>query len=168
MAASILANNLKLNWLGLSLLSVCLFSSCLASLWTELERINDLQEWRRIVSEHQVIEYYHRDADARMTVFAPVDDVFLRWPELRSLTEKESLSHISDVRIPEIGFGQKWPESNGSMIIRSTVGSGRVYVVQKENNPGNFSYFANNGRLCNHVSSSWQIVSGNQYMYKIF
>uniref|UniRef100_A0A183D765 Astacin domain-containing protein n=1 Tax=Gongylonema pulchrum TaxID=637853 RepID=A0A183D765_9BILA len=52
-------------------------------------------------------------------------------------------------------------------LIRSTVSSGYMYITQFINNPGNYSYFANNGMLCNHASNEWGIISGEQYLYKI-
>lgn len=36
------------------------------------------------------------DSNARITVFAPVNDVFLYNPDLRALTQKETLSHIGE------------------------------------------------------------------------
>lgn len=34
------------------------------------------------------------DVNARITVFAPVNDVFLYNPDLRAMSQKETLSHI--------------------------------------------------------------------------
>lgn len=34
------------------------------------------------------------DSNARITVFAPVNDVFLYNPDLRAMDQKETLSHI--------------------------------------------------------------------------
>lgn len=35
-----------------------------------------------------------KDSNARITVFAPVDDVFTYNPDIRALDQKETLSHI--------------------------------------------------------------------------
>lgn len=34
------------------------------------------------------------DSNARITVFAPVDGVFLYNPDIRAMTQKDTLSHI--------------------------------------------------------------------------
>lgn len=37
------------------------------------------------------------DSNARITVFAPVNDVFLYNPDLRAMDQKETLSHIGKI-----------------------------------------------------------------------
>uniref|UniRef100_A0A914RK90 Fasciclin-1 n=1 Tax=Parascaris equorum TaxID=6256 RepID=A0A914RK90_PAREQ len=131
-----------------------------ADLWVESERISDLQQWRALCGRYTVAQAYMEDSNARITVFAPVDDVFTYNPNLRAIDQKETLSHI----VYEIGEGKKWEKQT---LIRSTINSGYIYITQFENNPGNFSYFANNGMLCNHASNQWGMISGEQYLYKI-
>ncbi|MFH4976126.1 hypothetical protein AB6A40_002835 [Gnathostoma spinigerum] len=143
---------------------VCIIRTAVADLWTETERISDLQQWRSLCGRYAVAEAYMRDTNARITVFAPVDDVFTYNPEMRAIDQKETLSHIADTQVSEISKGERWPHQ---LLIRSTVNSGYIYITQFENNPRNFSYFANNGMLCNHASNQWAFVSGEQYLYKI-
>uniref|UniRef100_A0A9J2PJU8 FAS1 domain-containing protein n=2 Tax=Ascaris TaxID=6251 RepID=A0A9J2PJU8_ASCLU len=138
--------------------------SVYADLWVESERISDLQQWRALCGRYTVAQAYMEDSNARITVFAPVDDVFTYNPNLRAIDQKETLSHIVDSQVYEIGEGKRWEKQT---LIRSTINSGYMYITQFENNPGNFSYFANNGMLCNHVSNQWGMISGEQYLYKI-
>ncbi|VDL67538.1 unnamed protein product, partial [Nippostrongylus brasiliensis] len=65
-----------------------------ADLWTETERISDLQQWRALCGRYTVAKAYMEDSNARITVFAPVDDVFTYNPDIRALDQKETLSHI--------------------------------------------------------------------------
>lgn len=51
-------------------------------------------QWRLLCSRYQVAQAYMEDVNARVTVFAPVNDVFLYNPDLRSMDQKEVLSHI--------------------------------------------------------------------------
>lgn len=78
------------------------------------------------------------DSNARVTVFAPVNDVFLYNPDLRAMDQKETLSHICDTQVVEISEGKRWEKQT---LIRSTINSGYMYIVQFENNPGNFVRF---------------------------
>ncbi|KAE9547887.1 hypothetical protein FO519_008906 [Halicephalobus sp. NKZ332] len=126
--------------------------------------MSDLQQFRALCGRYQVSQAYMEDSNARITVFAPTNDVFLYNPDLRAMTQKETLSHIVDTQVVEISEGRKWEKQT---LIRSTINSGYIYVTQFENNPGNFSYFANSGRICNHESNQWGIISGEQYLYKI-
>uniref|UniRef100_A0AC34F412 FAS1 domain-containing protein n=1 Tax=Panagrolaimus sp. ES5 TaxID=591445 RepID=A0AC34F412_9BILA len=119
--------------------------------------------FRALCGRYQVAQAYMEDSNARITVFAPVNDVFLYNPDLRALTQKETLSHIVDTQVVEISEGKKWEKQT---LIRSTINSGYTYITQFENNPGNFSYFVNSGRICNHESNQWGIISGEQYLYK--
>ncbi|KRZ10334.1 DnaJ -like protein subfamily C member 10, partial [Trichinella zimbabwensis] len=132
-------------------------------LLTELERIDDLSEFRRLVKEYTVSQSYLEDYHAQLTIFAPVDDVFIRFPEYRSMTLKELLEHFVDQQIPDVVKGFKERKT----LYLNTVRNGPMYVSQFENNPGNMSYFANNGRVCNHVSNNWAIISQSQFLYKI-
>uniref|UniRef100_A0A1I7RY89 Fasciclin-1 n=1 Tax=Bursaphelenchus xylophilus TaxID=6326 RepID=A0A1I7RY89_BURXY len=124
----------------------------------------DLQQWRMLCDRYQVSRAYMEDSNARVSVFAPVNDVFLYNPDLRAMDQKETLSHIIDTQVVEISEGKRWEKQT---LIRSTINSGYVYITQFENNPGNFSYFVNAGRLCNHEANQWGIISGEQYLYKI-
>ncbi|CAD5206802.1 unnamed protein product [Bursaphelenchus okinawaensis] len=133
------------------------------NLWSETARMADLQQWRMLCDRYQVSRAYMEDSNARVTVFAPVNDVFLYNPDLRAMDQKETLSHIIDTQVVEVSEGKRWEKQT---LIRSTINSGYVYITQFENNPGNFSYFANSGRLCNHESNQWGIISGEQYLYK--
>ncbi|KAK0426866.1 hypothetical protein QR680_009942 [Steinernema hermaphroditum] len=146
----------------------CLFRLLLSAvsgdLWTESGRMSDLQQWRTLTGRYQVAKAYMEDSNAKITVFAPVNDVFLYNPDLRAMDQKETLSHICDTQIYEIGQGKRWEKQT---LIRSTINSGYLYITQFENNPGNFSYFANAGRMCNHASNQWGVISGEQYLYKI-
>ena len=47
-----------------------------------------------------------------------------------------------DVQVKELTERGKWEKQT---LIRTTVNSGNIFITQFENNPGNFSYFANNG-----------------------
>ncbi|KRY75517.1 DnaJ -like protein subfamily C member 10 [Trichinella pseudospiralis] len=76
-------------------------------LLTELERIDDLSEFRRLVKEYTVSQSYLEDYHAQLTIFAPVDDVFIRFPEYRSMTLKELLEHFVDQQIPDVVKGFK-------------------------------------------------------------
>ncbi|KAL3108416.1 hypothetical protein niasHT_015338 [Heterodera trifolii] len=125
--------------------------------------MSDLQQWRLLCSRYQVAQAYMEDVNARVTVFAPVNDVFLYNPDLRAMDQKEVLSHIVDTQVVEISSGRKWEKQT---LIRSTINSGYIYVTQFENGPANFSYFANAGAICNHVTNQWGIISGEQYLYK--
>uniref|UniRef100_A0A914I833 FAS1 domain-containing protein n=1 Tax=Globodera rostochiensis TaxID=31243 RepID=A0A914I833_GLORO len=125
--------------------------------------MSDMQQWRLLCSRYQVAQAYMEDVNARVTVFAPVNDVFLYNPDLRAMDQKEVLSHIVDTQIVEISSGRRWEKQT---LIRSTINSGYTYVTQFENGPGNFSYFANAGTICNHVTNQWGIISGEQYLYK--
>uniref|UniRef100_A0A7E4V3C3 Fasciclin-1 n=1 Tax=Panagrellus redivivus TaxID=6233 RepID=A0A7E4V3C3_PANRE len=126
--------------------------------------MSDMQQFRAQCGRYQVAQAYMEDSNARITTFAPVNDVYLYNPDLRAETQKEVLSHIVDTQVVEISEGRKWEKQT---LIRSTINSGYVYITQFENNPGNFSYFANSGRVCNHESNQWGIISGEQYLYKI-
>ncbi|KAL3090962.1 hypothetical protein niasHS_007337 [Heterodera schachtii] len=125
--------------------------------------MSDLQQWRLLCSRYQVAQAYMEDVNARVTVFAPVNDVFLYNPDLRAMDQKEVLSHIVDTQVVEISSGRKWEKQT---LIRSTINSGYIYVTQFENGPANFSYFANAGAICNHVTNQWGIITGEQYLYK--
>ena len=46
----------------------------------ETSRMEDMQQWRALVSYYQVAQAYMEDSNARVTVFAPVNDVFLYNP----------------------------------------------------------------------------------------
>ncbi|VDM75348.1 unnamed protein product [Strongylus vulgaris] len=143
---------------------VLLFASVTADLWTETDRISDLQQFRALCGRYTVARAYMEDSNARITVFAPVDDVFTYNPDIRALDQKETLSHIVDTQVVEISQGKRWEKQT---LIRSTINSGYIYITQFENNPGNFSYFANAGMLCNHATNQWGMISGEQYLYKI-
>ncbi|VDK35442.1 unnamed protein product [Gongylonema pulchrum] len=65
-----------------------------AELWTEIERMSDLQQWRTLCDQYTVARAYMEDMNARITVFAPVDDVFTYNPSIRAMNQKETLSHI--------------------------------------------------------------------------
>ncbi|VDO20446.1 hypothetical protein V3C99_003209 [Haemonchus contortus] len=144
--------------------SVLVLAGVTADLWTETERISDLQQWHALCGRYTVAKAYMEDSNARITVFAPVDDVFTYNPDIRALDQKETLSHIVDTQVVEISQGKRWEKQT---LIRSTINSGYMYITQFENNPGNFSYFANAGMLCNHASNQWGMISGEQYLYKI-
>ncbi|GMT28844.1 hypothetical protein PFISCL1PPCAC_20141 [Pristionchus fissidentatus] len=135
-----------------------------SDLWTETARIPDLQQFRALCGRYQVAQAYMEDTNSRCTTFAPVDDVFTYNPDIRALDQKETLSHFVDTQVVELGLGKKWEKQT---LVRSTLNSGYVYITQFENNPGNFSYFANAGRVCNHESNQWGMISGEQYLYKI-
>jgi hypothetical protein len=88
------------------------------------------------------------DSNARVTVFAPTDDVFTYNPDLRAMDQKETLSHIGtlhlialtwlfsvDAQVIEIGENKKWTKQT---LIRSSIINSYVYITQFENNPGNF------------------------------
>lgn len=45
-------------------------------------------------SRYQVAQAYMEDTNARITVFAPVNDAFLYNPDLRAMDQKETLGHI--------------------------------------------------------------------------
>ena len=51
-------------------------------------------QWRLLCSRYQVAQAYMEDVNARVTIFAPVNDVFLYNPDLRAMDQKEVLSHI--------------------------------------------------------------------------
>ncbi|CAK5054575.1 unnamed protein product [Meloidogyne enterolobii] len=138
-----------------------LLERAFASLWSETGRMSDMQQWRLLCSRYQVAQAYMEDVNARVTIFAPVNDVFLYNPDLRAMDQKEVLSHIVDTQVPELSSGRRWEKQT---LIRSTINSGYVYITQFENPgpPGNFSYFANAGTICNHVSNQWGIISGEQ------
>ncbi|KAI1717966.1 fasciclin domain-containing protein [Ditylenchus destructor] len=140
-----------------------LWRSVEANLWSETARMSDLQQWRYLCGRYQVAQAYMEDSNARITVFAPVNDVFLYNPDLRAMDQKETLSHIIDTQVVEVSQGRKWEKQT---LIRSTINSGYVYITQFENNPGNFSYFVNAGTICNHVSNQWGVITGEQYLYK--
>lgn len=93
------------------------------------------------------------------------------------------ISVAVDTQVLELMSGTKWEKQT---LVRTSVNSGFVYITQFENNPGNFvrfhhifshwprlqrnffqSYFANNGMICNHASSNWAMISGEQYLYKV-
>ncbi|KRY34581.1 DnaJ -like protein subfamily C member 10, partial [Trichinella spiralis] len=149
---------------AISLFACTIINFTLANhLLTELERIDDLSEFRRLVKEYTVSQSYLEDYHAQLTIFAPVDDVFIRFPEYRSMTLKELLEHFVDQQIPDVVKGFKERKT----LYLNTVRNGPMYVSQFENNPGNMSYFANNGRVCNHVSNNWAIISQSQFLYKI-
>uniref|UniRef100_A0A5S6QA86 FAS1 domain-containing protein n=1 Tax=Trichuris muris TaxID=70415 RepID=A0A5S6QA86_TRIMR len=150
-------------WHCWALASIALWHCCIADLWTELNRIDDLSEFRRIVNEYSVSQSYLQDYHSAITVFAPINDVFVRFPDVRSMTQKELLGHFVDRQIPLL---LKVPNSTATEYL-TTVRNGRMYLASFENNPGNYSFFANNGRVCNHVTSNWAIVSQNQYLYKV-
>lgn len=137
-----------------------------SSLWSETGRMSDMQQWRLLCSRYQVAQAYMEDVNARVTIFAPVNDVFLYNPDLRAMDQKEVLSHIVDTQVSELSSGRRWEKQT---LIRSTINSGYVYITQFENPgpPGNFLYFANAGTICNHVSNQWGIISGEQYLYKV-
>ncbi|KAI6178177.1 hypothetical protein M3Y98_00472500 [Aphelenchoides besseyi] len=134
-----------------------------ADLWSESSRMADLQQFRMLCGRYHVCRAYMEDSNARVTFFAPVNDVFLYNPDLRAMTQAETLAHCVDIQIPELSEGKKWPKQT---LIRSTINSGYIYLSQFESNPGNFSYFANAGRVCNHETNQWGIISGEQYLYK--
>ncbi|KRX79127.1 DnaJ -like protein subfamily C member 10 [Trichinella sp. T6] len=149
---------------AISLFACTIINFTLANhLLTELERIDDLSEFRRLVKEYTVSQSYLEDYHAQLTIFAPVDDVFIRFPEYRSMTLKELLEHFVDQQIPDVVKGFKERKT----LYLNTVRNGPMYVSQFENNPGNMSYFANNGRVCNHISNNWAIISQSQFLYKI-
>ncbi|CAJ0961491.1 unnamed protein product, partial [Mesorhabditis belari] len=149
-------------WLCI-VIALC-FSSVNANLWAETERMPDLQQWRKLCGLYEVATAYMKDVYAKVTIFAPTDDVFTYNPDIRALSQREVLSHMVDTQVIEIGQGKKWEKQT---LIRSTINSGYIYITQFENNPGNFSYYANAGMICNHVSNQWGIISGEQYLYKI-
>uniref|UniRef100_A0A0N5BW28 Fasciclin-1 n=1 Tax=Strongyloides papillosus TaxID=174720 RepID=A0A0N5BW28_STREA len=126
--------------------------------------MEDMQQFRDLCSYYTVAKAYMEDSNARITVFAPVNDVFLYNPVLRGMRQKEVLSHFVDNQVIEISEGKKWDKQT---LVRSTINSGYIYITQFENNPGNFSYFANAGRICNHEAGQWGIISGEQYLYKV-
>ncbi|OZC07064.1 hypothetical protein X798_05924 [Onchocerca flexuosa] len=135
-----------------------------ADLWTETERMSNLQQWRTLCARYTVPLAYMKDSNARITVFAPVNDVFTYNPNIRALSQKEVLGHIVDTQIYELSENRKWDKQT---LIRNTVSSGYMYITQFVNNPGNYSYFANNGMLCNHATNEWGIISGQQYLFKL-
>ncbi|KAM3721786.1 Fasciclin-1 [Dirofilaria immitis] len=135
-----------------------------ANLWIETERMTGLQQWRTLCSRYTVPLAYMKDSNARITVFAPVNDVFTYNPNIRALSQKEILGHIVDTQIYELSENRKWDKQ---MLIRSTVSSGYMYITQFVNSPENYSYFANNGMLCNHMTNEWAIISSQQYLFKI-
>ncbi|KAH7728775.1 fasciclin domain protein [Aphelenchoides avenae] len=137
---------------SICIIPTCLTTLALANLWSETARMSDLQQWRALCGRYQVAQAYMEDSNARITTFAPVNDVFLYNPDLRAMDQKETLSHIVDTQVVEISEGRRWEKQT---LIRSTINSGYVYITQFENNPGNFSYFANAAMLCNHVSNQW-------------
>ncbi|KAF7639119.1 hypothetical protein Mgra_00001353 [Meloidogyne graminicola] len=143
-----------------------LFKYSNSSLWSETGRMSDMQQWRLLCSHYQVAQAYMEDVNARITIFAPVNDVFLYNPDLRAMDQKEVLSHIVDTQVNELNSGRRWEKQT---LIRSTINSGYIYITQFENPgpPGNFSYFANAGTICNHVSNQWGIITGEQYLYKV-
>uniref|UniRef100_A0A8R1IA93 Tyrosine-protein kinase n=1 Tax=Caenorhabditis japonica TaxID=281687 RepID=A0A8R1IA93_CAEJA len=113
-----------------------LFSSpCNADLWAETERMSDLQQWRALCGYYTVATAYMKDSNARITVFAPVDDVFTYNPDIRALDQKETLSHIVDSQVVDLTMNKLWDKQT---LIRSTINSGYTYITQFENNPGNF------------------------------
>lgn len=133
-------------------------------LWTELERMGDMQQWRGLCGRYTVAQSFMEDSNARISVFAPVDDVFTYNPDLRAMTQKQALGHIVDTQVRNIAENKKWEKQT---LVRQSVNGGYIYITQFENNPGNFSYFANNGLVCNHASSMWSVISGEQYMFKV-
>lgn len=68
--------------------------SGICDLWSETARMSDMQQFRALCGRYQVSQAYMEDSNARITVFAPTNDVFLYNPDLRALTQKETLSHI--------------------------------------------------------------------------
>ncbi|VDK82185.1 unnamed protein product [Litomosoides sigmodontis] len=122
------------------------------------------KQWRTLCARYTVSLAYMKDSNAPITVFAPVDDVFIVNPNIRALSQKEVLAHIVDTQIYEISENRKWDQQT---LIRSTVNSGYMYITQFVNNPENYSYFANNGMLCNHATSEWSVINGQQYLFKI-
>ncbi|XP_003372028.1 putative fasciclin domain protein [Trichinella spiralis] len=93
---------------AISLFACTIINFTLANhLLTELERIDDLSEFRRLVKEYTVSQSYLEDYHAQLTIFAPVDDVFIRFPEYRSMTLKELLEHFVDQQIPDVVKGFK-------------------------------------------------------------
>lgn len=141
-----------------------LFTPIKSDLWAETERMPDLQQWRALCGYYAVATAYMKDSNARVTVFAPVDDVFTYNPTIRAMDQKETLSHIVDSQVVELTQNKLWDKQT---LIRSTINSGYTYITQFENNPGNFSYFANAGMMCNHASNQWGIISGEQYLFKV-
>uniref|UniRef100_A0A0N5ADG7 Fasciclin-1 n=1 Tax=Syphacia muris TaxID=451379 RepID=A0A0N5ADG7_9BILA len=139
-------------------------SVVVANLWAETERMSDLQQWHTLCGHYTVAEAYMKDSNARITVFAPTNDVFTYNPDLRALSQKEVLGHIVDTQVIELSTNKKWEKQT---LVRNTINNGYIYITQFENNPGNFSYFANNGMVCNHASNQWGIISGEQYLYKV-
>ncbi|EJD76232.1 hypothetical protein LOAG_13217, partial [Loa loa] len=65
-----------------------------ADLWTETKRMSDLQQWRTLCARYTVALAYMKDSNARITVFAPINDVFIYNPDIRAFSQKEVLSHI--------------------------------------------------------------------------
>uniref|UniRef100_A0A914V4X6 FAS1 domain-containing protein n=1 Tax=Plectus sambesii TaxID=2011161 RepID=A0A914V4X6_9BILA len=75
-------------------LLMLLVSGVSTNLWVEMERIADLQQFRALTGRYTVAQAYMEDSNARITVFAPVDDVFTYNPDLRALDQKQTLGHI--------------------------------------------------------------------------
>lgn len=48
---------------------------------------------------YSVPKAYLQDSRAYITVFAEVDDVFIRYPNLRSMTQNELLTHFGTSRV---------------------------------------------------------------------
>uniref|UniRef100_A0A1I8BRP1 Fasciclin-1 n=1 Tax=Meloidogyne hapla TaxID=6305 RepID=A0A1I8BRP1_MELHA len=158
--------NIGYNFLSIIFFVLMLLRHSSSSLWSETGRMSDMQQWRLLCSRYQVAQAYMEDVNARVTIFAPVNDVFLYNPDLRAMDQKEVLSHIVDTQVSELSSGRRWEKQT---LIRSTINSGYVYITQFENPgpPGNFLYFANAGTICNHVSNQWGIISGEHELRNI-
>ena len=50
-----------------------------------------------LCGRYHVCRSYLEDTNARVTFFAPVNDVFLYNPDLRAMTQAETLAHIGTV-----------------------------------------------------------------------
>ncbi|TKR62084.1 hypothetical protein L596_026091 [Steinernema carpocapsae] len=135
-----------------------------ADLWALIATNLELEKFRSVCGYFDVCKSYLSDGNAAITVFAPVNDVFLYKPVLFRQTQTEVLSHIANSQIPDLMTGKKWPKQT---LVRTTVQNGYLFISQFENNPGNYSYFANAGRICNHESGQWGFISGQQYLYEI-
>ncbi|KAK0426877.1 hypothetical protein QR680_009945 [Steinernema hermaphroditum] len=145
-------------------LFLTLISVVYGDLWSLTATIYDLKQFRSACDYFQTCVSYMRDGNAPVTVFAPVNDVFLYQPNLMYMTQVEILNHFVNSQVPDIALGKRWPNQT---LVRTSVQNGYVFITQFENNPGNYSYFANAGRICNHESGYSGMTSGQQYLYKI-
>jgi hypothetical protein len=75
-----------------------------ANLWTETARMEDMQQFRALCGRYQVCRAYMEDSNARVTFFAPVNDVFLYNPDLRAYVNSISKKSLTNwaVAIPKL------------------------------------------------------------------